>query len=282
VGIHDLPWEEIAEYLAKSAARRPEIREVLGAHQEILRLQYLMPATPDLPRALAADLRGHNATGKPVLPRSEFALDLPAATRLFHGIGEALKGRGFDVLRSVEAIEGALHSGHLDLASLLRGALADPKAPSGQAAAAEAEPELLARWCAEAVRPSAEACRRAVEQWVESAGWSRRVCPVCGSLPRIAELRGAELAAPRFLHCGFCGFAWRSRRQECGFCGTADHRELLLLIPEEDRRCHVEVCNACRRYLKVVDNKEFFGLIPFLEDLATPHLDVLARDRGYW
>lgn len=282
MGVHDLPWEEIADYLAKSGGRRPEIREVLQAHQEILRVQFLAPATPDLSRALAEDLGSRNVAGMPVLPRPEFALDLPAAASLFHGIGEALKGRGFDVRRSVEAIEGALGSGRVDLAALLRGALADPEVACGLAVATEAEPELLTRWCAEAVRPSAEACRRAVERWVESARWFRRVCPVCGSPPRVAELRGAELAAPRFLHCGFCGFAWRSRRQECAFCGTADHRELHLLIPEEDRRCHVEVCNTCRRYLKVVDNKEFFGLIPFLEDLATPHLDVLARDRGYW
>jgi hypothetical protein len=30
-----------------------------------------------------------------------------------------------------------------------------------------------------------------------------------------------------------------------------------------------------------VDNKEFIGLIPEVEVLATPHLDLAAMERGY-
>ena len=53
------------------------------------------------------------------------------------------------------------------------------------------------------------------------------------------------------------------------------------MLIEDDQRVKIEICQQCRRYIKVVDNKEFFGLIPFLEDLTTPHLDLLALERGY-
>jgi hypothetical protein len=37
---------------------------------------------------------------------------------------------------------------------------------------------------------------------------------------------------------------------------------------------------VCHRYLKLVDSKEFLGLIPEVEVLLTPHLDVAAVERG--
>ncbi len=104
---------------------------------------------------------------------------------------------------------------------------------------------------------------------------------MCGSAPATSEHRGQETTAHRYLHCGLCGCRWRFRRGECPFCGNRDHQRLTLLYDEADKRCKLEVCHACRRALKLVDNKDFFGLIPWLEDLGSPHLELIAAERGF-
>jgi FdhE protein len=116
---------------------------------------------------------------------------------------------------------------------------------------------------------------------VQNSRWFRSICPVCGGEPGYAELRGQELAASRYLHCGFCGWAWPVRRLACAFCDNTDHERLQTLIIENHLSCKLEACDACHRYLKLVDNKEFIGLIPEIEALVTPHLEVAAMERGY-
>ena len=111
--------------------------------------------------------------------------------------------------------------------------------------------------------------------------WRKAICPVCGSAPKFAELGGEALAASRYLHCGFCGWAWQVDRIGCPYCDNKNHNRLQTLIIEDYQQCKLEVCQECRRYLKVVDNREFIGLIPEIEDMATPHLDLAAIERGY-
>lgn len=277
----DRPWEEVAAYLDRCRTRRPQLAELLAFQEAILLALYRNPASPDLSGTAGPWLAERNPGGQPVLERRGFVLDLPAAERLFWELGMLLKGRGAGVQEAVETIEAAVRSGLLQLGELLRGVLVqDGYAEKvGERQGWSADP--FAFWAAAAVRPSGEACARSVGAWVDPDKWSRSVCPVCGSPPKFGELRGQELAATRYLHCGFCGWAWPYRRSGCPFCGNTDHRSLNLLLVEEDRRCNLEVCEACRRYLKVVDGKEFFDVIPSLEDLATPHLDVIALERGY-
>jgi FdhE protein len=71
-------------------------------------------------------------------------------------------------------------------------------------------------------------------------------------------------------------------RIRCPFCGNEDQQELAYFTVEDDERYRVDVCNACKRYIKMVDFRESKE-IPNLdvEDIATLHLDMLANDEGY-
>jgi FdhE protein len=101
---------------------------------------------------------------------------------------------------------------------------------------------------------------------------------VCGNKPRLAELRAPE--GRRHLHCAFCHFSWQFAATGCPNCGTRQPAGINVLYVEDDRRSRLEICEACRTYIKCIDNKEFFGIVPLVEDLLSPHLDILAVEKG--
>ena len=164
---------------------------------------------------------------------------------------------------------------------LLRDTVAEEGYPFAMANRWGLDPEILQTLAEASVRPSVQAVVQSLGSFVEYDRRLIAVCPVCGSVPEFAELRGQELGASRYLHCGFCGWAWPIRRLGCPFCDNKEHERLQTLIIENHLPCKLEVCEVCHPYLKLVDSKEFLSLIPEVEVLLTPHLDVAAVERGY-
>lgn len=111
--------------------------------------------------------------------------------------------------------------------------------------------------------------------------WPSGYCPVCGSWPLLAELRGVE--RERSLRCGRCGAAWRTQWLRCTYCGEARHGHLGALAAADGLESRkAETCATCRHYLKSIA-----ALAPLshmdllLADLDTVELDLAARERGY-
>lgn len=279
--LKDSSWEEIAAVFEKARARQPALSELLDFYEKLIREQYAVTVNLGPNSYDEALLRGRIGRGEPLLPREEFLLDLAPAKGLFRTLCRLTKERGGAVRAAAEEIESALGSGVLDLQDLLRGTVAEEGYPFAVADQLALDPELLNTLADASIRPGIQAWAKSLGSLVENERWLRAICPVCGSEPKFAELRGEELAASKYLHCGFCGWAWAARRLGCPFCDNKDHNRLQTLIIENHLQCKLEVCEVCRRYLKVVDNKEFIGLIPEIEALATPHLDVAAMERGY-
>jgi FdhE protein len=51
---------------------------------------------------------------------------------------------------------------------------------------------------------------------------------------------------------------------------------------EGEERYRVDVCNKCRRYIKMVDLPNASEEVDLdVEDIATLHLDMIAYDEGY-
>jgi FdhE protein len=128
--------------------------------------------------------------------------------------------------------------------------------------------------------PMLQACRRT---WADRvpAGWAYGYCPICGSRPALAEIRG--LNGTRYLRCGCCGADWRIEWLRCPFCGESDHEKLgsLLSANRLDRET-IAVCDGCQGYVKTITT-----LTPIrpehvvLQDLATLALDVAALGHDY-
>jgi len=115
-------------------------------------------------------------------------------------------------------------------------------------------------------------------EWRDEERWLHRYCPTCGSLPAMAQLVGMDSGRMRLLLCGCCGTRWRYRRIGCTFCENENDHRLPVLTIEGQNGLRVDCCDVCGGYLKAYEGR---GCEPFLlEDWASLHLDILARDRG--
>lgn len=69
---------------------------------------------------------------------------------------------------------------------------------------------------------------------------------------------------------------------ECPFCNNTEQKELRYFSGENDKIYRVEVCDRCKTYLKTVDNREREnGVLLFVDNLVTLHLDLVAKREGF-
>jgi len=278
--------------LAALRKSQPEIADVLDLQEQLVR-EALTSARPPLaqpfpvPREQLAD---RIRTGVPVLHDQPAHVDVHFAADLFSRLVNLLQQREDAELRSgLDALVEAATNGRLDPERLFGEAFvqhADHLAEMALQNGVDAD--LLATVTAQAVAPLlrayAERLLPLVERMddgsAEGAIWQRGYCPVCGSWPALAELRGVELSL--FLRCAACGSGWRWKRLGCPYCGNDDYRSLETLTIEGERRFRISICERCKGYFKVGNA---FDPPPAelltLDDVASLHLDVVAIERGY-
>jgi FdhE protein len=127
--------------------------------------------------------------------------------------------------------------------------------------------------------PFLQACNRA---WVSStpASWTEGYCPVCGSWPAFAEMRGIERS--RYLRCGRCGGEWLAQVLLCPYCGNKDHERQVSLVAENGAKLAIEACKSCLGYVKtfsVLQGSPSGKVI--VEDLSSVEMDLAAAEQGY-
>jgi FdhE protein len=140
--------------------------------------------------------------------------------------------------------------------------------------------DLVELFIEESLRPALEQVVIRHGEAVTKSDWSEGYCPICGRDPKIGEIRDEE--GTRYLFCNQCGFEWSFLRIKCPFCSNEEQQTLAYFTIEADERYRVDVCNACKRYIKIVDFRETNRKADLdVEDIATLHLDMLANDEGY-
>ena len=131
-------------------------------------------------------------------------------------------------------------------------------------------------------RPFFESMAQSVKSHIDEAVWKKGMCPICGNEPAMARLEREE--GRRMLICFLCGTEWAYRRLQCPFCLNDNHETLRFFFADESNPYRVDVCDACKRYIKTVDERkleEGQEVHLAIEDVATVFLDVLATDEGY-
>ncbi|HUF77097.1 MAG TPA: formate dehydrogenase accessory protein FdhE [Longimicrobiales bacterium] len=129
------------------------------------------------------------------------------------------------------------------------------------------------------LQPVATALAAADGGVVETAKGGR--CLVCGAAPVVGSLEGpSERACRRSLICAVCGTAWRLPRPACARCGEDDATKLVMRAASSLPWVHIDVCESCDGYVKVVDQRQRPDAVPIVEDLATFELDLWAREQG--
>lgn len=140
--------------------------------------------------------------------------------------------------------------------------------------------DLIDLFLEECMRPALELVAEKYGGTITAYHWAEGFCPICGKQPKIGEIKNKE--GKRYLFCSQCGIEWVFNRIKCPFCGNEEQQSLAYFTVEDDERYRVDVCNACRKYIKIVDfrsTNEEANLD--VEDIATLHLDILANEEGY-
>jgi FdhE protein len=179
-----------------------------------------------------------------------------------------------------------IRDGEIDFEELIRRSFAsaldedDDEEEGGEEDVDRETFDLVDLFLEESLRPALSRLAARYADRITAAEWSEGYCPVCGKEPKIGEIKHEE--GFRFLFCNQCGFEWNFRRIKCPFCGNEEHDSLAYFTVEGEERYRVDVCNVCKRYIKMVDFRELKKEANLdVEDIATLHLDILANEEGY-
>lgn len=252
--------------------RRPEWEAWLAVVQEILR----ETATPDWDAAVPADASPRQP-GIPLLAGATLTLRTSSIQRLLKRL--ILKA-GLGGSPKMARLKSALHA-DVDALSVFRAALRQDSDRVAEVALARgADAEALHAVVALLPVPFLHAYRQRWESSIPQS-WVEGYCPVCGTWPAFAEVRGIERS--RYFRCGRCGGEWHARALHCPYCAQSDHAALVSLVPEKGgSHGMIEACQRCLGYVKTFTRLQ--GCPPatvMLDDLDSVDLDVAALALGY-
>ncbi|MEW5763263.1 MAG: formate dehydrogenase accessory protein FdhE [Bacillota bacterium] len=254
--------------------------DMLTFYEELLAIapeEGTLRTEPPTPEAL-----GQWEAGVPLLYLAPPSMEAEAFLALVERVaGAACKhnpGLAEDVQKVLAALPGEPETREALVASVLRreGHWLEKLTRDGRV-----PPEALGFLITHALKPVMRAYAAAANRWCDTDAWQRGICPVCGARPSLAVLE--KEFGRRYLYCGLCETRWRYRRMGCPFCETEapDGQEFFTL--EGNDKYRIYVCNACRGYLKTVDERRAGEkeIDLFWEDVGTVHLDILAMREGY-
>ena len=173
-----------------------------------------------------------------------------------------------------------IKEGELDFADVIRNSF-DPSCEEDLTPDVDEDTfDLIELFVEESLRPALEYFAEQYSDIIARSEWAEGYCPICGKEPKIGELKGDE--ERRFLFCNQCGLEWNYSRIKCPFCGNEEQKTLAYFTVEGEERYRVDVCNVCKRYVKMVDSTDVAEKANLdVEDIATLHLDMLATEEGY-
>jgi len=213
----------------------------------------------------------------PLLEGTTLPLQDRSVRRLFKRLIRTASRSGTPQMATLKS---ALHA-DLDVLTFFNAALCqDSQHLKEVAAIPGADAEALQAVAALVPVPFLQACNR---RWAPSvsASWMEGYCPVCGTWPAFAEVRGIERS--RYFRCGRCGGEWQALVLSCPFCAMTDHNELVSLVPEKSgAHAVIDACQRCLGYVKTFTTLQGRpAATVMLDDLASVDLDLAAFEQGY-
>jgi FdhE protein len=243
-------------------------------------------------------VRAKMNAGLPLLHDVDIDLDVEAVRELMIKLARAVetasKKNSWHKLRlpwlqtssepgaAARRIRLALEENRLDISALLPHIASGESGPITSAAQnTNHDPGLLMTLAQNALKPALRARCRQLAPLARGISWDKSDCFMCGAAATLAELQ--ENDQVKHLRCGSCGADWPARRLQCVYCGNEDHRTLPRFFEEKEfERIQLEACDKCKGYLKVIASfRPAHVEMLAVEDLATLHLDYIAKARGY-
>lgn len=269
---------EVAELRALKL-RTPELTDAVDLHLELHDLIRRVQGRVPVPwfDFSEATVQQHASTGTPLIAYADLRVQSTDLRLLVRQIAEAFARHDAletDDLQVVKDIER-----RADLPALAEAWLfgdRDRRAPT--APQPHDVPPALAQVFTMALRPWLGKCADALHDRRELDAWGHAYCPLCGAEPGFSVV-GAD--GQRSLMCGRCTLRWHYVQDTCPFCANTDPH-LMTSFGTPDGAYRVNVCDACRRYIKAIDvRRAARPPLPFVDAAATLPLDAYVVQRGY-
>lgn len=277
--------ESVSRALDSLKKELPPLENIIAAFREIfvekarLKAEISPGQEPDigLPDTARFEQGAPLLTSWADLVDCDGAMWMKAADRLIPAME-----KGFPQLTGeIRKLKQALEQRELDPRAFVKAMAADhPEEMEAIASPMDIEPRTIGFLLRQIMKPLAEKKAELLKPLIKDLVWRKGYCPICGSMPELAYLRGKE--GRKWLRCSLCANEWRFGRLVCPFCENNEREELLAYYIADRDRERVEVCQQCKRYVPSLDLRDRSSE-PLLEvaALGLVHLDVLAQQNGF-
>ena len=277
-----LPAEQVKKAADSLRAALPAYQTLLSFYEQLFIAQENLQLQLSLdPIVIAPEvLQRKRSEQLPLVAVTEFVFDAAAGRQLLSQICEIIRTSGSEMASAAKRIDAAVGS-KLEIEALFRHLLAgDDDWFADTADHIGCDKNSLAFIAYNSLKPALAVCAQQLatyltDQSEESCG----TCPVCANLPAVAII---DPEGRRWMSCSFCWHQWPVPRVGCPFCDSTDTKKLHYLYSQTEKALRVNCCENCRKYIKVVDERAAGRAIyPPLEQIASLHLDIKAREAGF-
>ncbi len=265
--------------------RQPDLADAADIHIELLELFRRVQGRVPLPNfdITGAVIAHHSTSGHALLRFEDVPLELTDLRLLVRQTADVLRRFGALETGDHERVQRLGRDAQLvavtgrwfySNAERHAAAAADSRAPEAGTPVDSVVDQVLTL----AMRPFLSRCAEVLQQRPDLAAWTRPFCALCGGEPDFAVITPA---AERHLMCGRCTLRWKFEPLTCPHCLNADPTRITSFATS-DGQYRVYACDICRRYVKAYDGRRALRpVMPFLDSVATLHLDAAAMQRGY-
>ena len=272
--------EKSRDRIQQLKKKRPKYGEILEFYQKVKEAQAQAKASLIIdPITLKKEWKELlSKEGFSLIQKEDFPLDVEASAKLFQTLCKIGKDANPHMAEQVEKIEEALNNKKIDLKNLLKEGGKEQRVEQ-VANELGLDKKVFSFLIESSIKPSIEAGREQLRSELDPETWLKGYCPVCGSLPSLSLLK--EEVGKRYLLCSYCGYQWRIDRLFCPYCNNQEQGSLQYFYGEREEAYRIDLCDKCHQYIKTIDYRNLEESDPFLEDIATLHLDLLASQKGY-
>ncbi len=277
----DLNENQIKTTAGALQKSRPAYGPMIEFYSRIFSAQAAARAEIDLAPIIIDDalLALKKENEMPLITPVQFKIDLEASKQLMKLICDLAVDHAPKLAKAAQALSQSMIKDTLNLESLFN-ALLDGMDIEDIAKKIKINSEALGFFGFSAMAPSVHLGAAQLSTYLEETPPTNKAyCPICGSSPDLAFF---DESGKKHVTCSLCAHAWKVQRMGCLFCDSTDKEAHHYFFTGEEEEYRVYCCDDCRRYIKTVDTRKLGRrFFPRLEQIATLHLDIKAKEQGY-
>ena len=276
----EVQLDRLRERIQQIKKKRPGYGKILDFYQSVKEAQEQAKASLKIASIQLKEewKKLLSQEGFSLIRKEDFPLDIESSVQLFETLCQFGRKTNPHMAAQIKKIKEAIHDKRIDLKKLLTGGSKEQRIEE-RVKELGLDKDVFLFLIQTSIRPSVEAGVKQLRSDLDPETWLKGYCPLCGSLPTLSLLK--EEAGKRYLLCSYCGYQWRMDRISCPFCKNKDQESLHYFFGEGEETHRIDLCDKCHQYIKTIDTRDLQESDPVLEDLATPHLDILASQKGY-